>query len=144
MRRVSRALALALIGATTAQAAPPGDEPKADLPAPAVATLTGETDENRWPMSLPEAIRIALDNSDSVCVLYAQLPPGTITDRDRQHPGPFVDYEPYYEAPSCWGPSIKKAPIAGPVMISPVKADMPLPRFRAEIGPFMGLASGVR
>jgi hypothetical protein len=132
MRWVSGVLALAMLGAFTAQATPPGDKPRTEKRAPRpTMLLAGETGEE-WPMSLPDAIRLALDNSEIVCVVYGRLPPATVTDQDRRDPGLFLSYHPYYEAPNCWGPAIKKAPIAGPLMIHRVNADTPLWRFRAE------------
>ncbi len=96
MKRTWSVLPLTLLlVAATSQAAPPGDKSKTDKPAPRPTTLAGETDANEWPLSLPEAIHFALDNTEIVRVLYAQLPPGTVTERDRRDPGPFLTYQPY-------------------------------------------------
>ncbi len=133
MRRLSGVVALTLLGAVVAQAAPPGDEPKTDKPAPRPPALAGETDANRWLMTLHDAIRIALDNSEIASVVYARLPPGTVTEEDRRDPGVFLGYRPYYKAPLGFAERpTRKAPILGPFMIHRVNADTPSARFLAE------------
>ncbi len=133
MRWVSSVLVLTLLGAVSAQAAPPGDKPRTDRPAFVPTTLAGENRDNRWPLSLPDAIRIALDNSELVRVVYGRLPQGTVTDQDRHDPDPYVDYQPYDEAPIGFSDNPpRKAPIPGPLMIERVKADTPIGRFRAD------------
>jgi hypothetical protein len=133
MRRCWGTLALILLGAMAAQAAPPGGKPEGDPPWPALATLAAEAGHERWLMGLPEAIRLALENSDGVCVLHAQLPPGTLTEQDRRDAAPYLTYEPYFKAPLGFADKPpRNAAIDGPLMIHPVKADTPLPRFRAD------------
>ena len=46
-------------------------------------------------MSLPEAVRIALDNSEIVCVVYAPLPPATVTDEVGVIQRALPDYDPF-------------------------------------------------
>jgi len=127
-------LALVLLGAGGAQAAPPRDKPDTYPLASLAAKLAGENSENQWLLTLPQAIRMAIDNSEFACVLYAELSPGTVTERDRRNPDPFLEYLPYYEVPlGCFADNPpKKAPIPGPIMIRPVKADTPGWRFRAD------------
>lgn len=79
MRWRSGMMGLTLFGAAIAHAAPPGDEPGAGPAAPARTLPAGKADEpERWPMSLPEAIRIALDNSEIIRVVHTPIAPGTI------------------------------------------------------------------
>jgi hypothetical protein len=126
-------LALTLFGAVTAHAAPPGDERETNRPVLRAAALAGETDADRWLMTLPDAIRIALDNSGIVCVVYGRLPPGTVTEEDRRDPEAFLGYLPYYVAPLGFAERpLERTPITGPFMIHRVNADTPPERFRAE------------
>jgi hypothetical protein len=131
MRRVSSLLAL-LLAATTAPAAPPGDLPKAGQGAPRPAMLAGETGEP-WPMRLPRAIGIALDNSESVRVVNGPWPPDTITGPDRRDSYPFLIFQPNYKAPLGFADDPPThAPIPGPLMIERLNAHTPIGRFRAD------------
>lgn len=123
-----------LLVAVTAQASPPGDKPETHKPAPLATTLAGETDENQWPLSLPDAIRIALDNTEIVRVFPAPLPPGTVTELDHRDPGAFLTYQPYVVVPLGFSDDPpRQATISGPIVIRPVKADTPTARSRAEV-----------
>jgi hypothetical protein len=127
MRWISGVLALVMLGAFTVLAAPPEDKPKADKPAPRpTMLLAGETGEE-WPMSLSEAVRIALDNIEIVFV-YAPLPPETITELDWHDTS--LDHQPDYTC-TCSGTFVR-APIISPFMIHRVNANTPLWRFRPE------------
>ena len=106
---------------------------KAERTSTAASVLACDSGHERWEMTLPDAIRIALDNCDVVCVLDARMPPGTVTELDRRDPQAFLDYQPYIDGPGgCFLPEPRKTRIPGPVMIRRVKADMPLWKFRAE------------
>ncbi len=99
MNRASRVFPLTrLFVALTAQAALPSDKPQTEEPAPIPTTLAGETDENQDAPGLPVAIRIGLDNSEIIRVLYLELPTGIMTERHRRDPGPFLTDRPYVEA----------------------------------------------
>jgi hypothetical protein len=123
MRWVSGVLALAMLGAFTAKATPPGDKPDLDRPTPFATTLAGENDDNRWPMSLSGAVCIALDNIETVFV-YAPLPPETVTEMDWRETG--AGHEPDLTCGYMWEARFVRAPIISPFMIHRVDANTPL------------------
>ncbi len=136
MRWVSGVLALAIVGAITARAAPPGDKPKADKPAFLSTALAGENDDNQWPMSLSGAVRISLDDIEIVFV-YAPLPPEIATEMGWRETSAGFRPDDYI----CWSSRLGRffrAPIISPFMIQRVHPNTPLWRFRPEAMALVG------
>jgi hypothetical protein len=133
MRWKSRLLALTFCGATIAQAAPPAARPEAEPPQPALAVLAGEADDNRWPMSLPDAIRIALDNSEIARVVAFPAPDAATAVPDRRDASLLVCW-PRLGSPAGSGfiPD-GSVPVAGPIVVERLNVGTPHWRFRPEI-----------
>ena len=135
MRPVVNILAFALFATPIARAVSDKDDAiaKADQAPTAASKLADDFGKERCPLTLPQAIRIALDNCEFARVLSARMPDGTVTELNRRDPGAFLDYQPYFERPLGFSDNPpRKARIAGPLMIQRVKAHTPHWKFRAD------------
>ena len=134
MNSLGYILAIALIATPIAGGASLRDDANREAEqVPAAAALAVDAGYERWELTLPKAIFIALDNCDDACVLFARMPDATITALDPRAPTVFLDYHQYYDGPiGCWDNPPRKTRIAGPLLIQRVKSDTPLWRFRAD------------